>query len=215
MKNFKTIVTAAFFILALGQIETANAVVKKYGMGTDFQDHIVLSVFAGPAFPSGDFSDDFFGNHETGLQGTFEFEWYFSRQTSLGLITRQAEFEDKDFGDDLVTNIGYYGGFIKHTIPLGREWFGYGRFALNWTELSFEDPGFITKTDGAWGILLGIGLLYRTSELLSINGQLAYNKSFTEDSDVPGFPGPPQTEVGFDVQYISLEFGVSFYFGVD
>jgi hypothetical protein len=198
-------------MLCLGQVNNAGAVEKRYGMGTDFQDHIVLTVFAGGGFPSGDFGSSSVGNHETGFSGALEFEWYFSRQTSLGLTTRESEFEDKDFGDDLVTNVTSYGVFIKHTIPAGDAWFGYGKFALNWTELNFEDPGFITKTDGGWGVLFGAGILYRTSDLLSVNGQLAYNKSFTENADLPGFA--PGTEVGFDVQYISIDVGVSFYFG--
>lgn len=191
--------------------KNANAVEKQYTYETNFRNRLVLSIFVGPGFPTGDFSSATAGNHEAGgVDYAFEFEWYFSKQTSIGLMAWGGFFEDKDFGEDLVTNLFNFGGFIKYTAPTSSEWYPYGKFGLGWTELEFEDPAFITKTDGGWGILVGGGVLYRLSDLISINGQLSYNHSFVENSEYKFFPYP---EIGFDVQYIAIDAGISFYLG--
>ena len=75
-------------------------------------------------------------------------------------------------------------------------------------ELEFEDPALTIKTDGGMGLRLGTGVLWRVSNLISVNGELAYNHSFVENAQVKGFSSPV---VGFDVQYIAVDAGISFF----
>ena len=178
-----------------------------------FENRLVLSIFTGPGFPISDFSSSSGGNNKSGgIDVVLEFEWYFAKQVSIGLalwggVYGDKDF-DKDFGDIPQTNVHTAGGFIKYTLVTGGDWFPYGKFGLGWTVLKFEEPTFTVTTDGGMALMLGTGVLWRVSNLISINGQLAYNHSFVEDAQVKGFSSPV---VGFDVQYIAVDAGISFF----
>jgi len=174
-----------------------------------FEDHLVLSLFLGTGIPVGDFSSSDKGNHESGGADVgLEVEWYFAKQVSVGLALWGGIYDDKDWGEDLQTNITTGGGFIKYTLPMQAKWFPYGKFGLGWTELEFEDPAVTLKTDGGAAIMLGVGILWRVSDLISVNGQTTYNYSFVEDARVKALEN---TVIGYDLQYIAIDVGISFY----
>ena len=189
--------------------EEITIVVIKADAKEPFENRLVLSIFIGPGFPISDFSSSSGGNHKSGgADVVLEFEWYFAKQVSLGLALWSGFYDDKDFGEDLQTSVFTGGGFIKYTLATGRDWFPYGKFGLGWTELEFEDPALTIKTDGGMGLRLGTGVLWRVSDLISVNGELAYNHSFVEDAQIKGFTN---TVVGFDVQNIAIDAGISFF----
>ena len=177
-----------------------------------FENHLVLSLFVGAGFPSGDFSSSNGGNHESGgADVSLEFEWYFAKQVSAGLAVWGGIYDDKDVGDDIQTTVGTAGAFIKYTLATNGRWHPYGKFGLGRTELEFEGFGITIKTESGTAIMLAAGVLGRVSDLISVNGQFAYNKSSLKDAAVKGFPN---TVVGFDVEYYAIDVGISFYFSI-
>ena len=176
-----------------------------------FKDHLVLSLFLGAGLPSGDFSSDTLGNHETGGDASLEFEWYFAEQVSVGLVARSGVFDDKDPVVDIKTTVNTVGAFIKYTLANSGKWHPYGKFGVGSTELEFESFGETIKTESGTAIMLAAGVLGRVSDLISVNGQFAYNKSSVEDAEIKGLPG---FVVGFDAEYFAINVGISFYFGI-
>ena len=181
-----------------------------------FKDHIVLSLFLGAGFPSGDFSNDTLGNHESGGDASLEIEWYFAKQVSVGLVAQSGVFNDKDIGDSIKTTATTVGAFIKYTLATNGKLHPYAKFGLGRTELEFKFkgfliPDFIVKTESGTAIMLAAGVLGRVSNLISVNGQFAYNKSSLKDAEVKGFAN---AVVGFDVEYYAIDIGISFYFGI-
>jgi len=175
-----------------------------------FKNRLVLSLFVGPGFPMGDFLSSNQGNHKSvgGGGAMLEVEFYATKQVSIGLAFWGGIYDDKDFGEDLQTDITTGGGFIKYTLPMHGNLYPYGKLGLGWTELKFKEPGLTFKAGGGIAILTGLGVLSRVSDLISVNGQVTYNYSFVKDAEITALPN---NVVGFDVQYISVEVGVSFY----
>lgn len=176
-----------------------------------FQNHLVLSLFLGAGLPSGDFSSDTLGNHESGGDASLEIEWYFAKQVSVGLAVSAGVFDDKDPVVDIQTTVSTVGAFIKYTLASSGKWHPYGKFGVGRTELEFEFPAFTLETESGTAIMLAAGVLGRVSDLISINGQFAYNKSSLEDAEIKGLPN---TIVGFDVEYFAIDIGISFYFRI-
>jgi len=157
----------------------------------------------------GDFLSPNRGNHKSvGLSIVLEAEYYTTKQVSIGAAYWGGVHDDKDFGEDLKTSIFTGGGFIKYTLPVQGSTYPYVKLGFGWTELEFKEPGEKFETGGGIAILTGAGFLSRKSDLYSVNGQVTYNYSFMKDVEVTALPN---TVVGFDVQYIALEVGVSFY----
>ena len=113
-------------------------------------------------------------------------------------------------GDNLQTSITTAGGFIKYTLATNGNLYPYAKFGLGRTELEFEDPAVIIKTEGGTAIMLAVGVLKRVSDLISVNGQFAYNHSSLKDAEVKAL----SNTVGFDVEYYAIDVGISFYFGI-
>lgn len=176
-----------------------------------FENHLVLSLFLGAALPSGDFSSATGGNHETGGDASLEFEWYFAEQVSVGLVARSGVFDDKDPLVVTQTTVNTAGAFIKYTLANSGKWHPYGKFGVGSTELEFETLGITFKTESGTAIMLAAGVLGRVSDLISVNGQFAYNKSSVEDAEIKGLPG---FVVGFDAEYYAIDVGISFYFRI-
>lgn len=176
-----------------------------------FENHLALSLFLGAALPSGDFSSTTGGNHETGADVALEVEYYFSKQTSMGLAIWGAVLDDKDLGKVLQTTVATAGGFVKYTLASNGKWHPYGKFGLGVTSIELEGFGVTIESESALGIMLGAGVLGRVSDLISVNGQFSYNQSSLKDTEIKGIPN---TVVGFDVQYIAIDVGISFYFGI-
>ena len=174
-----------------------------------FKNRLALSILLGPGIPMGDFLSPDKGNHKSvGVSIVLEAEYYTTKQVSIGAAFWGGVHYDKDFGEDLKTSIFTGGGFIKYTLPMKGSSYPYAKLGLGWTELEFEQPGVTFKTGGGIAILTGLGVLSRVSDLISVNGQVTYNYSFVKDAK---FTAPPNDVVGFDVQYISVDVGVSFY----
>ena len=182
----------------------------RYRSGDPLMNKLVLSLFAGGGIPLGDFHSRARGNHEAGgADVALEVEYYATREYSLGLAVWGGLYDDREFGDALQTNITIYGGFIKYTARMETDVYPYLKLGVGAAELEFEGPGLLLEVDTALALLAGAGVMWRVSELVSVNGQVTYNYAFTEDKDVPALF--PPSVVSFDTQYIGINIGVSFF----
>jgi hypothetical protein len=175
-----------------------------------YEGRLALSLLVGGGIPVGQFSDSNRGNHKAGgVDVGLEAEWYFSPHASVGLALWGGIYDDETLGDQLQTDLTSAGGFLRFTLtPIGQV-APFGKIGVGWTELEFQEGSASFKADGGTALMVAGGILGRVSRLVSVNGQVSYNHSFLEESAVPAFPN---TVVGFDVQYIAIDVGVSVYF---
>jgi len=182
----------------------------RYRSGDPLLNKLVLSLFAGGGIPLGDFHRRTRGNHEAGgADVALEVEWYPTREFSLGLAVWGGLYDDRRFGDALQTDITIVGGFVKYTVRTETDVYPYLKLGVGSAELEFDDAGLLFEVDTALALLAGAGVMWRVSDLVSVNGQVTYNYAFTEDKDIPALF--PPSVVSFDTQYIGINVGVSFF----
>lgn len=189
---------------------STSAEALRYHPGDPLMNKLVLSLFAGGGIPLSDFHSRTRGNHEAGgADVALEVEWYATREYSLGLAIWGGLYDDRTFGDALQTDITIYGGFIKYTVRTETDVYPYLKLGVGAAELEFNDRGLSFEVDTALALLAGTGVMWRVSELVSVNGQVTYNYTFTEDKDIPALF--PPSVVSFDTQYIGINVGISFF----
>ncbi|MCI0531236.1 MAG: porin family protein [candidate division Zixibacteria bacterium] len=198
--------------LILSLAGSAGAVEKKrrpagYGM---FLQRLALSTHLGGGFPTGDFSNSSLGNAQVGLVGNMEVEYYFTDGFSLGFGYSGGWFDDEDFSD-FSSWVNNYQAFGRFVVPTGGRVRPYGRFGLGVSALTYKEElpvgTLYSNSDPGVSLAFGGGMLFRASNLVSVNLGMGYDVLFLDDSEVEdtGFI------VGYDPSYFSILFGLSFY----
>jgi len=191
---------------------SAGAVEKKRrpaGYGT-FHQRLALSTHLGGGFPTGDFSNSSLGNAQAGLVGNMEVEYYFTDYFSLGFDFSTGWFDDEDFSE-LSSWVNNYQAFGRFVIPTGGSVSPYGKIGLGVSALTYKEElpvgTLYSNSDPGMSLAFGGGMLFRASNLVSVNLGMGYDVLFLDDSEVEdtGFI------VGYDPGYFSILFGFSFY----
>jgi hypothetical protein len=190
--------------------------VEKRGRGYSGQEmfihNLALSAGFGVGVPLGDFGDSQFGNAEAGGIGNFELEYYFAESFSLGFRFSGGLFQDDD-DQDFTNRVSNYQVFGKFLVPVEGKVRPYGRFSLGLSTITYRVENFLnlgtltSVSDPGFSLGLDGGVVWRVSNLISLNAGLGFDVAFLEDSEVEN----SGLNVGYDPSYFSVNFGLSFY----
>lgn len=206
-------------LLVLGLVGLSQAVEKRVrGSYEDmYYQNLALSAQFGIGLPLGDFGDSQVGNAAVGGVGKFGVEYYFTESFSLGFDFSGGIFEDDDDPDfqSWVNNYQLFGRFL---MPVEGKVRPYGKLGLGLSTLTqeIEDVGLVGSpirgtftfgSDPGLSLALEAGAVWRVSDLVALNGGLGYDVAFLNDAEV----GNSDVIVGFDPNYFSINFGLSFF----
>ena len=195
-------------IMVLGSAADAFAVkrvVKKKELPLQYK--LVMSVFAGGGVPLNEFEQE--GNHEVvGGDVALEMDFYFSKYMSLGAGLWGGEYNDKEFGGDLQTNIVSAGMWARLVGRMGPYVYPYLKGGAGAAFVELSEPGVNFEADPAPSYTAALGLMIRPVEAFSFNLQATYNYALTKGREVPALDG----ELAFDAEYVTFNVGFSLFF---
>jgi hypothetical protein len=82
------------------------------------------------------------------------------------------------------------------------------RFGVGGQRVQFQDPVDRWRSDTAWMVQAGGGVIIMMLDHMAINMQATYNQGFTEETYIPS----ADAIVGFDTKYWSFQAGLGIYF---
>jgi hypothetical protein len=189
--------------------QPSHAVSRHYFTRSPFDGRTAVGGFMGVGLPVGDFSDGRLGNHDAGgLDWSLEVEHYFGSNFSLGFSFTAGSYDDKDFGDELQTNLNTFGGYFKYVFVTNAQVHPFLRFGLGSMEVEFDSDEEIVDASRSEALNIAGGIVWMLHDNVSVNGQATYTHGWTEDAYI----SEADAIVGFDVSYWALDFGVSVYF---
>ena len=209
MRTITIAIAAVIGICAL-TADPAEAL-RRWRSEHPFMARTAVSGYLGTGVAVGEFSSDLEGdgNHESGaLDWSVEIEHFFAPGFSVGLNVTHTSYDDKDFGEDLKTNISVIGGFLRYVIDAGGPVYPFVRFGFGSMEVEFEDTVERFEADNSGSIHLGGGAVVMVGDHVSLNGSALYTFGNTDEAYLPEF----DAIVGFDVEYWTFAGGVSVYF---
>lgn len=203
-------------VILLSLVTLSGAVEREFKSDNSymyaFNRNLALSAGLGLGIPLGDFSNSRLGNAQVGGVGSFEAEYYFANEFSLGFRFSGGIFEDRDDPDftNWVNNYQLFGRFL---VPVEGRVRPYGRFGLGLSTITLESRHFLnlgtltSTSDVGFSMGWDAGVVWRASNSLSINGGVGYDVAFLKENEVDRSGVP----VGYDPNYFSINFGISFF----
>jgi hypothetical protein len=212
MRTFQVIFCAAVVTLAT-LVSSAHAVVRRSLPPLLFQ-RTAVSGYLGEGLPVGQFSDsrEGYGNQKAGaIDWAVEIEHFVGHTASLGFSYANTEYQDKDLGDSLKTQVRTASGFIRVVVPTSTAIRPYLRFGMGGVQVEFLDP--TSREDSEWEFSLqaGGGLLWLPARWLGLSAQALYYHGDTSDS-VVYTTADQVVVVGFDTEYWAFSGGISLFF---
>jgi len=184
--------------------------ITRYVDDNPFHRRSALTGYAGSGYPVGEFesSRDGDGNHQPGaLDWSVDLEHYVARKFSLGLTLNNTTYQDKD--DELLeTHLSSLGGFLRYVMVTRGGLHPYLRFGVGGQRVQFQDPDARFRSNTAWQIQAGGGLIIMMLDHFAISMQAVYNQGFTENTYIP----EADAIVGFDTKFWSFQVGAGIYF---
>jgi hypothetical protein len=212
-------VTGALSFIVICLASTPSAALTRRSSDHPFFARTAVSGYFGAGVAVGEFASDKDGdgNEESGaFDWSAEIEHFFSPGVSVGFNITHTSYADKDFGDDLKTNLSTFGGFLRYVIDTRGPAYPYMRLGFGSMEVEFETPDARDEADHAGSIHVGGGGIFMLGDYASLNASVLYTFGFTDDVAVGDIIVIDDEEVvqvvGFDVQYWTFAAGVSFYF---
>jgi hypothetical protein len=148
------------------------------------------------------------GNHEVGaLDWSVDLEHFFAPRVSLGATLDNTTYQDKD-DPDLETHISSFGGFLRYVMVTRGGLHPFLRFGVGGQRVQFQDPEARYRSNTAWMVQGGGGVIIMMLDHLAISMQATYNQGFTENEYIPS----ADAIVGFDTKYWSFQAGMGVYF---
>jgi hypothetical protein len=207
-------------ILAIAIVASAAPclAISRYVDDNRFHRRSALSGYAGGGYPVGEFESSRVGdgNHEQTpidweayeeLNWGADIEHYFARKTSVGLTIGNVTYQDKS--DPLLeTHVSNFGGFLRYVLAPGGHLHPFLRFGVGGERVQFQDPVARYRSNTAWSIQAGGGLMLTMFKHLLFTGQAVYNHGFTENTYIP----EADAVVGFDTKFWSVQAGVGILF---
>jgi len=183
--------------------------ISRHVIDSPFMDRTAVGGLVGTGVPIGDFSDQAYGNHKSGgLDWSVEFEHYFGPSFSLGVNFTAGVYEDEEFGEDLKTKLNTFGGYLKYVVVTPSVLHPYFKFGIGSVEVEFDSPEENVDSEHSASIVLGAGVIWMITDNISINGQTAFTRGWTEDAYIR----EADAIVGFDVSHWTFDAGLSVYF---
>ena len=185
---------------------------KIHSEGDIYYQHLALSGSFGLGIPLGDFSDSKLGNAEAGGVAGLGAEYYFTESFSSGLNFSSGIFEDDD-DPNFTSWVNNYQLFWRFSAPLEGRVRPYAKFGLGFSTITYEEDfsvlgRLVSTSDAGFSLALAGGAIWRVSKLVGISTGVGYDVAFLEDTEVEN----SGAVVGYDPNYFSINFGVSFFF---
>jgi opacity protein-like surface antigen len=190
-------------------IAQSSEAVSRRVTDSPFMHRTAVGGLVGVGVPIGDFGDQAYGNHKSGgLDWSVEFEHYFGPFFSLGLNFTAGVYEDEEFGGDLKTKLNTFGGYLRYVIVTPSDLYPFLKFGVGSMEVEFDSPEENVDSEHSASIVLGAGVIWMVTDNISINGQTAFTRGWTEDAYIRA----ADAIVGFDVSHWTFDAGLSIYF---
>lgn len=201
-----------FFIAVLVTLvlPVASGAITRYSRENPFFRRTALSGFAGYGQPVGNFASDRDGdgNHESGaLDWSAEIDHFFAPRVAIGVTISNSTWQDKSF-PELESHLSSFAGLLRYVIVTRSALHPYLRLAMGGQRVQFQDSQERFRSNSAFMVQAGGGLLLMLFNYVSLNGQVTYTQGFTENTYVRDF----DAIVGFDTTYWTFSGGVSVYF---
>ena len=201
-----------FFVAVLAALvlPTASGAITRYSRENPFYRRTAISGFAGYGLPVGEFASnrDGDGNHEQGaFDWSAEIDHFFAPRVSIGVTLSNTTYQDKDI-PELETHLSSFAGLMRYVIVTKWALHPYLRLALGGQQVQFQDLDARYRSDSAFMMQAGGGLVLMLFDYVGINGQLTFTKGFTENTYVRD----ADAIVGFDTKYWTFSGGLSVYF---
>ena len=207
-RRFCTMLVMILVGLMLASTVSAQRQVTRRKRANAPQKKIGLSIHIGQASPNGDFSDASLGNHSSTTGFNVEGEYYFNNTTSFGLSVQGYSFEDKTF-PEWNTDVTVVGAYVRYVAATGSSFRPFFRLGLGITGIEFDIPPFKFEADPALGVFAGVGVIVMVAPSFSVNGELGYNFTNTEETEIQDTGG--LVVVGFKTSFVTINGGITFY----
>jgi hypothetical protein len=211
MRRLQIIMGAALVVAILAP--QSHAVVRRTPPPLLWQ-RTAVSGYLGKGLPVGEFADERpgFGNEKDGaIDWAVEIEHFVGHTASLGFSYANTEYQDKTLGDSLKTKVQTASGFVRVVIPTATSIRPYLRFGMGGVQVEFLDPVTRDKSEWAFSIQAGGGLLWLPSRWLGLSAQALYYHGNTDNSVVSA-SASQTVVVGFNTEYWAFSGGVSLFF---